>query len=151
MNRVSVTSLLILTLISIANSAACPNYKYWDSATSTCLTCSYSCLTCTSSSDCSQCDSNNDHRTLYNRKACLCQTGYYDDKVSTVCKTCTSRIPNCADCFYNSTYVAADAGVGALQYGCLSCNVGFIKVGNACNTYATCPAGNGANPTTNVC
>ena len=151
MHRISAISLLILALVSIAHSAACPNYKFWNSATSTCVACSYSCLSCTSASDCTQCDSNTDHRTLYNRKACLCQTGYYDDRVSTVCKSCTSRIANCADCFYNSTYLPADAGRGALQYGCFSCANGYLLIGNACSAYTTCSSGSGANPITNIC
>lgn len=150
MRSVGIT-LLILTLLVSAYSAACPSYKYWDTGSSSCLACGYSCFTCTSSTDCTSCDTANDFRTLYNGKACLCQTGYYDDKVSTVCKTCTSRIVNCADCFYNSTYSAGDAAVGALQYGCFSCRSGFILQSNACAAYVTCPAGRGANSVTNVC
>ena len=114
--------LLVLTAISIlfttTNSVVCPSYKYYDTGSTSCLSCSYSCLSCTSSSDCTACDSTNDHRVLINQKACLCSKGYYDDRVSTVCKTCTSRIANCADCFYNSTYLPADAASGALQQGC---------------------------------
>lgn len=142
--------LLLLTL-TLVTSPSCPNYKYYDSSTSSCQFCSYSCLSCTSSSDCISCDLTNDHRTLFNAKACLCNKGYYDDKVSTVCKTCTSRIANCADCFYNSTYSAADSASGALQYGCFSCNNGYILSSNTCLAYTVCPAGQGANPTTNVC
>lgn len=142
---------IILSMVSFSSSAACPSYKYWDSGSSSCLICSYSCLTCTSSTDCTSCDTVNDFRTLSNQKACLCLQGYYDDRTTTVCKTCTSRISNCTDCFYNSTYSAADAGLGARQYGCFSCRSGYVLQSNACAAYVTCPAGQGANSVTNVC
>lgn len=143
--------ILIAILIPAAYSVVCPSYKYYDSGTSSCQACGYSCLTCTSSSDCTSCNSASDRRVLFNQKACLCQKGYYDDRVSTVCKTCTSRISNCADCFYNTTYLPADAASGALQQGCFECSSGYVLISNGCNQYATCSAGQGANPTTNVC
>ena len=151
--RISLFSLVILFCFTVieVQTVVCPSYKYYDTATSTCQFCSYSCLSCTSATDCAACDSANDFRSLVNQKACLCNKGYYDDKVSTVCKTCTSRIANCNDCFYNSTYSAVDAASGARQYGCFGCITGFVLVNNACNAYIACPAGQGANPTTNVC
>lgn len=77
--------------------------------------------------------------------------GFYDDKISTVCKPCNAQIAHCNDCFYNSTYRAADAAAGSLQYGCFGCQYGYFISNNQCIQYATCPAGQGANQNSNTC
>lgn len=124
----------------------CSNYNYLSN--SSCLPCSYSCLICTSGSQCNQCDATNDHRSLVNQMACICDSSYYDDKVSTICKPCTQNIANCNDCFYNSTYTA---GGGSLQYGCFGCQTGYFLTGNSCTQLVTCPTGQGPNTLTNTC
>lgn len=143
--------LILLSLLPLCLCQTCPSYKYYDTGSSSCLSCSYYCKTCTSSSDCTSCDSATDKRTLYNQRACVCQSGYFDPKNSSVCIACTTRISNCVDCFYNSTYSAGDAAAGALQYGCFGCANGFFLNSNACAAYVVCPAGQGANKLTNVC
>ena len=147
-------SLIILVLtffLPACFTQTCPSYKYWDTTTSTCLTCNYFCKSCTSSTDCTLCDSATDHRVLVNQKACMCQTGYYDNKVTSVCQACTTRISNCADCYYNSTYSASDSAAGAIQYGCSACLTGYVLLNNACSAYVICPAGQGPNQLINVC
>lgn len=138
--------ILILLLLIPSMALVCSNYNYVSNAT--CAACSYSCFSCTSSSDCTQCNSTSDHRSLVNQKACVCDVSYYDDKVSTICKPCTQNIANCNDCFYNSTYVS---GGGSLQYGCFGCANGYFLSGNTCVQLVTCPAGQGPNPSTNLC
>lgn len=93
----------------------------------------------------------NDKRVLINQRACMCIVGYYDDRVSTVCKDCNSTIPNCVDCFFNSTYASSDAGLGALQKGCFACREGYVLLNNACNLIAICPFGQGPDLTTSLC
>lgn len=137
-------ALLLFLVPSIC--LVCSNYNY--EVNSSCLACSYSCFSCTSSSNCNQCNTASDLRSLVNQIACVCDLGYYDDRVSTVCKPCTQNIANCNDCFYNSTYTA---GGGSLQYGCFGCNTGYFLTGNTCTQYVTCPAGQGPNPSTNTC
>ncbi len=55
--------LLTLSLLILStNQVTCPSYKYYDTTSSTCLSCSYNCVQCTSSSDCTLCDGITDKR-----------------------------------------------------------------------------------------
>lgn len=63
----------------------------------TCLTCHYSCATCSGATEtsCNSCATNADsHRTI-SGNVCPCDDGYFDDGSSTNCVICDSSCRTC--------------------------------------------------------
>jgi hypothetical protein len=60
-----------------------------------CLSCSYQCVTCASSStSCSLCSISN-YRNV--TPACACLNGYYDDGINSMCGTCNYQCQTCSN------------------------------------------------------
>lgn len=86
-------------VLNSSNICVCANgfYEIAPNNPNTCLACSPTCVTCTTSANvCTQCDFNNQHRTLnLSSQTCICTNGFYENTPNTSCFACDSKCLTC--------------------------------------------------------
>jgi hypothetical protein len=100
----------------------CPSYKYPNSTAKECQNCSFACFLCANGPllGCTACNAA-DFRELVGTQ-CVCKSGYFTNPTgTTVCKTCSSQLANCATC-QNTT--------GTFQ--CFTCATNYLWTGSSC-------------------
>lgn len=138
------------TLRILATLCDCPPLTYYDDGSNKyCLSCHYSCSTCTDTLSCTACDAVTNFRTTDPTSSyCKCLDGYYDDGYTNQlcllcpypCKTCTNasvcltcdtgvnkryrpaELCPCVDGFYDDG--ASHALCATCQYSCQTCVLG---------------------------
>jgi hypothetical protein len=103
-------------------------------ATTQCLSCHYSCLTCTAltSINCVTCSAAMNR--YQSGSSCLCNSGYVDNS-STLCAQCSNLIVGCQTCSTISTCLTCRSGFTGTTT--CTCSTGSI-VGGYCNSVYGC-------------
>jgi proprotein convertase subtilisin/kexin type 5 len=79
-----------------ASTSTCPCISgYFDSGTTICSSCNYTCATCTSSLACTSCNSTLGR--IFNNTNCICSPGLYDNRLQQQCQTCMYSCSTCKD------------------------------------------------------
>lgn len=93
----------------------CPDGTYSNSTIYMCLPCSYTCLTCSSFSVCTNCNLTTNR--FQNGTTCPPSPGYFDNGTSNTVP-CSTVLPGCTSCTDNTT--------------CLTCNSSYYILGTSC-------------------
>lgn len=94
----------------------CPDGTYSNSTLYICPSCSYTCLTCSSFSICTNCDPVTNR--YLNGTTCSPNPGFFDNSTANAI-SCNTALPQCLDC--------------TDQFTCINCSTGYyIDVNNTC-------------------
>lgn len=118
---------------SVTGKCECPPPKSWDTSTSSCIACDYTCTTCSlATTNCTSCDLANFRNKV--STSCPCMLGYYDNNIA-LCVACDYTCMSC-NAAGGTACMTCDSSKNRKLVGgnTCSCKTGYFDDG----THTTC-------------